>query len=347
MPKISVTEQLANTLKLIRQENRVAAKELATHISKSQSYISKLENGIIKFITREELDRIISFITSDREDFSDKINELLSSAVYRYTKTELEEQVWFANYSMVFCKIPIPEELIEDIRIKMAENNISTEYLCERINANEFIPESEKSSKVHPQNEWFARNDNQRLAILMDLSIEKVDSILSYKEKSTRYIYLQAIATYILKIINFGTQVQLSDECNEKLTQQSKEYLSSYNFYSLSERNKRIINALQDNEKSMLLCKQDQTNLSLVGQIYSIIQRISEVDVQKANQLLSSFLANLEWDEGFILHLASLDFNKLGKVTFAFKQELLNNIKLLLEDAFINPNSKNKIERYS
>ena len=47
MPRAIVTPELAETLRGIRLQNKIQAKNLAAHIGKSPAFISKLESGNI------------------------------------------------------------------------------------------------------------------------------------------------------------------------------------------------------------------------------------------------------------------------------------------------------------
>lgn len=345
MARVVITEQLASILKAIRRDNNIAAKELAAYIQKSQSYVSKLENGEIKTVDKEELDKIIGFITADKEEFCDKVDEILKTAIYRYTKEEMKSQVWFSNYSTVYCKIPIPQNLVHDICEKMQKHEISIGYLCERINANEFISDYH-TGKVYPRNEWFCRDESQRLEIIMEISAEKLEEILTQQVKKTRYVYLQAIVTYLMKIIKFGNKVSILDEEAIRIHEECIDFLYKYNFYPLYERYKRIGDAIADEEKSSFLSIQDQNNLKLIHKLNTMIQVMSDIDVQNANERLSRFLTNLEWDEGFIFYLVSLNFGELGNVSYAYKQEMLNSIKAILDEAINSSSGKKKIEQY-
>ena len=59
MPRAIVTPSLAETLRSIRLQNKIQAKQLASHIGKSPAFVSKLENGSIQTIDTEELNSIL------------------------------------------------------------------------------------------------------------------------------------------------------------------------------------------------------------------------------------------------------------------------------------------------
>ena len=50
MPRAIVTPSLSETIRSIRQQNKILANKVAAYVGKSPAYISKLENGDIKTI---------------------------------------------------------------------------------------------------------------------------------------------------------------------------------------------------------------------------------------------------------------------------------------------------------
>ena len=50
MPRAIVTVGLGETIRNLRLQNKIQAKQLAAHIGKSPAFVSKLENGNIQSI---------------------------------------------------------------------------------------------------------------------------------------------------------------------------------------------------------------------------------------------------------------------------------------------------------
>ena len=48
MPKIVVTDKLADTIKMMRMQNGIKSKDLAEHLGKTPGYVSKLEKQEVK-----------------------------------------------------------------------------------------------------------------------------------------------------------------------------------------------------------------------------------------------------------------------------------------------------------
>ena len=91
MPRAIVTPSLVETLRSIRLQNKIQAKQLALHIGKSPAYVSKLENGSIQTIDTEELNSILQFI-SGQEAPVELAEQIYKSLKLKYTAKEIEEQ---------------------------------------------------------------------------------------------------------------------------------------------------------------------------------------------------------------------------------------------------------------
>ena len=107
MPRAIVTPSLAETLRNIRLQNKIQAKQLASHIGKSPAFISKLEKGSIQTIDTDELNSILRFISGE-ESSVELADQIYKTLKLRYSTKEIEEQLWFVNYDTVECLLPIP-----------------------------------------------------------------------------------------------------------------------------------------------------------------------------------------------------------------------------------------------
>lgn len=345
MPKIDVTPELAEALRTLRVENKVSARALADHLSKSPSYISKLEKVAIKSIAREELDKIIQFITADKSSFFDQIAEFFKICSFRFDLEKVNAQVWYSNYSTVYCQIPIPMELVDEINTLLSENKISREELCRRINSNELLRNEDGEFRCnyeqYPKNEWFQRDPNveNSLELFLNMPIEKIAGILDKKVRTTSYVFLQAIVVYTLKIIDYSDQVYISDAKQKPLYQAAQVLLSNYKVYSMAEKYSHL------NEPSKLNIHDQRSQM----EIYNLTTRlkfISNYDVQYTNEIFSRFSKNLDWDESFILSLMALPFHNMGTISFAAKKELIRKIKALIDEVIEQPKEEHKYDRY-
>ena len=116
MPRAIVTPELTETLRGIRLQNKIQAKNLAAHIGKSPAFISKLESGNIQTIDTKELYSILQFISGENSS-TELAEQIYASLRFKYSSKEIEEQLWFTNYDTVECLLPIPEALIDDLSL--------------------------------------------------------------------------------------------------------------------------------------------------------------------------------------------------------------------------------------
>ena len=78
MAKVYVTQELAETIKSIRLQNKILSKDLANIIDKSPSYVTKLEKGEIQTIDIDELNKIFNYIIGDDTSFDETIQKIYS-----------------------------------------------------------------------------------------------------------------------------------------------------------------------------------------------------------------------------------------------------------------------------
>lgn len=353
MAKYDVTQALADTIRTARLQNNISSKSVANHIGKSPSYLSKLEKGEIKTISEETLTQILSFIFGKSDNLPDFLNtslgDILDTLVLRYTDDEINQQIWFSNYDTVMRRIPIPEELVNELNDKLTKLNITLEHLCSRINDNEDISPIIKDLDFYSFNEWHAYVKDHRIEfsfIKMKLNPEDIKAIFDKKITVTNYVTMLAITYYIIKIEQKGTIVQISDDEQKLLMKEAESLLSSFKFYSILERSRlsRQVNSIS--ERIELLNTFDQDNYSLINDILHVFQILSDMDIVKTNKYLEEFYKNLKWDAGFTLKLISSPFYELDNISFTNKKTILNEIKKMEDTYKTMPEEKKTIESY-
>ena len=353
MPKYDVTPELAETIKTVRIQNRVPAKSVAEHIGKSQSYLSKLENGDIKTIKEEELIMILRFIFGNDKDFQafldSAVGTIFETLERRFTDEEIAEQLWLGNFDTVMRQIPVPNKLIDYLNQRMQSLGLSIEGLCERINANEGIFPEVNNTDDYPFNEWQAYVINHKIVfqfIKMRVTIPEITQILQRNVTTANYVSVLAIAYYITKIEKFGTMVQISDDDNTTTMKEAVDCLNAHGFFSIAEKNKLRRQAHSDAERNALLSTFDKENISLVNSILQKFGFLSDYDIANTNKYLTEFNKNLEWDMGFIMRLLSIRFFELDNVSFALKKQLLSEIEEIVQKYKEMPGEQKRIESY-
>ena len=91
MPKIIVTDRLADTLKMLRMQNGIKSKDLAKHLGKTPGYVSKLEKQEVKNIEIETVESIFSFILGADYKKTEIWEQIYASLQIKYSKAKIEE----------------------------------------------------------------------------------------------------------------------------------------------------------------------------------------------------------------------------------------------------------------
>ena len=131
--KIKLSENIGLQLKEFRTKYKVKGKDIAELLGKSPAYVSKLEKGQIQQIEKDELVKITNYITQSNEGyylFCEKIAETADAK-------ELDHDIWLMNFDLVDRKLPVPIELVKEIKQRMMELDITSEALATYINQNE------------------------------------------------------------------------------------------------------------------------------------------------------------------------------------------------------------------
>ena len=354
MAKYDVTPELAATLKAVRIQHHVAAKAVAEHIGKSQSYMSKLEKGDIKTIEESELTTIFQFIFGNNDDdfqsfLNSSLGKILDTLVLRYSDKEIDEQLWFDNYDTVLRQIPVPSSLVDELHNRMIAINLSVEQLCERINSNEGISPKVTNSDSYPFNEWQAFVVNHKIEfsfIKMKLSSHKIEKLFSKEIISANYVTLLSIAYYLSKIEAYGALKDIPEEADQQLMKDAKYLLRSHKFYSLVEKSNLRKLAQSEEERESLLSSFDKQNSKVINEVLAAFRVFSELDIAKTNENLNIFVKNLKWDSSFMLKLISISLYEMENVSFSLKKEMLTEIQNIISKYKELPDSQKRIETY-
>ena len=348
MARAIVTPELADTLRSIRLQNKIQAKALASHIEKSPAYVSKLESGNIQTINTTELYEIINFILGDTDDQDEWAEKIYASLKFKYSKDEIEEQLWFTNFDTVERQIPVPESLIDELNVIMEKSSISYQYLLQRINSNEALTEEENRDDSIVYNHWYHQNKQvgSGASIKIKMDEAQLQSLLSKKTDVSPYIFVLCVALYVLKIDKFGMQVKISPEDYKELMVKATDLLNAHKFFSIVEKDKLLSGRQSQDEISDILSTFDRDNIEIVNDIMSGFKFASECNIKTTNAQLKKFCDNMHWDLGFMLRVISLDFRKLEKTNVSNKRNLIKAFETLLEEYAELPDEQNKIEIY-
>ncbi len=348
LARIYVTPELGEAIKSIRMQNKITGKSVAEHINKSSTFITRLENASIETIDEDDLWAIFEFICKDELDQNETIERIYDTLKIKYSPEDIQKQVWFENFDTVVRQIPIPEELIDEINKRITNQNIDLSYLLRRINANEDLSEDEVNDE-HPYNTWWARDDapTNATSIKIKLLENEFYDILSKKKDTTSYVFMLAIAFYLIKIERFDELVKFeSDADHYSVMSEANNLLSKYKFHTISLREQLLANAKSKEEYNELLSDFEIDNIAVVNSILKSIRYYSDKNIKLANDQLILFNKNINWDIGFMLKLVSLDFNSIADASHSCKSELIKRIELLIEETNQLSHAEKTIETY-
>ncbi len=347
MPRAIVTTSLAETLRSIRLQNKIQAKQLASHIGKSPAFVSKLENGSIQTIDTEELYSILQFI-SGKQSSPDLVEQIYKALTLKYSPKEIQEQLWFVNYDTVECLLPVPDSLIDEFNNRINHLGISRQYLAERINSNEAISDEEKSDNSIPFNQWYhskqAGEDAQSIKIY--LSEDKLNKILDKGFRSVPYIFILCVLFYLIKIEKYKDTVSITKEQYLEIMQETTAVLNSHRFLSIYEKNRLLSEKQSQKEIQDALSSFDKDNIDIINDIISGFRFASEHNILSTNERLKAFGENMHWDLGFMLRVISMDYISLTDTSISNRKNLLAEIESLIKKYSELPEDQNRIEAY-
>lgn len=353
MAKFEVTPELAATLKSLRIQNNVTAKSIAELIGKSASYISKLEKAEIKTIKESELTTIFNFIYCDVEngrEITDSIlKKIYNTIELRYTEEEIDRQSWWTTYDTVLRLIPVPADLIDDIVARMKAIGLTSNTLCERINANEGISPQVTNIDRYPFNEWKAFVKNHKpdfYFIKMKVDVNIINRILSKEVEDSNYVTMLAISYYLRKIERFGTEIVIPEEENKNLNIEARDYLNKFKFFSIEEKYKINKLAKSEEERESLISTFDQENRQLVNKILVDFKIFSDLDIRYSNKIFSILIANLKWDLPFMMAMSGVEFCELENISHSNKKNMLNEIRSIVKKYKEMPEEQRKLDSY-
>ena len=330
MPKIVVTDSLAETLKMLRTQNSVKSKDLAEYIGKTPGYITKLEKKEIKNIELETVERIFEFLLGDSYKSTETWERIYASLQINYSKKDIDQEIWFCNYDTVYRHLPIPAELISFINDKLSELNLSRDMLLARINANESLSQEDIEDESLGFNIWYPCKNDGSSSIKIKLSIEKLNDILDGVTQSECYIFIFCILFYTFKFEVYNNIVEISDIEYREIYDKTTEVLNSYKFYSIPEREEILSKASSREEVEKLLTSFDNENFKLIQSILSKFKIASDLNIRTTNERLAQFSSNLNANLWFTLKLSSLNYQALAELDIAQRKKFIKDVENLI-----------------
>ena len=331
MPKIVVTDRLADTLKMLRTQNGIKSKDLAEHLGKTPGYISKLEKQEVKNIDTETVEAIFAFILGEDYKKTEIWEQVYASLQIKYSKAEIDEEIWFTNFDTVYRHIPIPDTIIEYFNNKIETLEITRDLLLQRINSNEALSDDEKNDLNIKPNIWYSVTPGKGSLIKISMSENMLSDILDKKRLSSPYVFVYCILYYLVKIEKYVELVKIEENQNIQIHQEVTSILNEHKFYSIVERDNIVSKAQSEQEIQELLSSFDNDNAKLISEILSELKFASEIDIRVTNDRLNAFLKNLSQDTWFTLKIISLDYHLLETVDMDHRKTFIREVESLIQ----------------
>lgn len=342
--KFNVTAELALLLKTLQNQGNISAKDLAAHISKSPSYISKLENGDVKSIHKDTLTQILLYLTNGSDFFADTLPVIVRTLQSFMPPERLAEQIWLLQYDIVERPVQISHKLIHDIKEKMISFHISSEDIANAINA-ESEPRTSFSSPVD-EIVGYQYNDTSILRVKITITPAEIDEILSGRKNSTNYMTIFSIFFQLSKYEKHQNFIHMEPESAKIVLRDTRIYLEYYDIHSLTGYGHLISSEEFLNRQEALLNSFDSVNGAILDDIITSFHAASKHDALKTTQLLDNLRHNLQWDLAFTMKILGISYSSLSDMSYCYKKQLLDDIAELIQQYADIPDCEKKIETY-
>lgn len=342
MHKFAITAELSTLMKTMRMRNKITSKDLAAHIGKSISYVSRLESGGIKMIQEQELTEILSYITKGEDFYKDKLPAIIQAMASFQGQESVNSQVWLMHYDGIARPIEIPEAMIDDMNRLLEERGLAVEDVAERVNHGCVYP-----SGAFPENqvyEYTFRNV-RCLAIRITVEERQVRALFSKQDRVTNYCTIQSIVSVLLRPEE-QTGASVTEEQEQQHLQRTHIYMEQFGIVSLTyARNLTSPESILKANYSVNV-EFAASNRDNIDRIMKIFNAASEHDSLKTAQALENMRQNLEWDPAFAVGIIGLPFYELGHMSFHLKKEMLDDIRKILEQYHNIPAHMRGFEEY-
>lgn len=347
MSKVTLSPEMADTIRELRNKNKIASKDIAATLKKSTSYVSKVENGLIKSIDEDILDKILEIILPNLNSPQERTEYLLQHQIQKTGSDATENILWFYNIDTVYRQIPISKELINEINDIMCSSGITTEQLVARINSNEEISEASASDDTLPYNEWIESTEpDTNMIIRMKLTQAEVDRILHGETTVCNYITIQAIVNYLFKFKMFPNSKMLTLDERREVVNAWQALLDKHKFFTMSRKEKLLSQVRSQNEEDLILNEFDLKNKETINLMLKYLKVMSDMDIVTTNTSLERFLSDAQWDPMFMLKLMGLHFSIVGDLSYTNKREMLREIKGIISKYSNLPPEKKAMDVY-
>lgn len=346
--KFKVTPQLPIVIKTMRNQNNISSKELAYHIEKSFSYVSKLESGDVKNLLEEDLTKILIFINGGGDLFEDVLPQVVRTLRSFCPPEEMINQLWLFHYDAAIRPVKLPDEMIDDMNEKLNSCNTSYEQFAEQINKN---ADSELSEDFAP-NEVLALEHYGKTRIMMRsyVQINQIEDIFNKVNTSTTYSMVQFIVYELHRLMMYPKrESKLASEQAREVLKASAAYMDRFNIHSLT----NFAHLLSSDEyiDNMtgginVVSSLNTTNDFALNELIKILNEAIKHEPLRTSQAIDNLRDNFMWDASFTLSVMSIPFNRLETLSYTHKKDMLKQINKLFEKYEAMSDFEKKFELY-
>lgn len=338
--KFTVTPELASLLKTMRARNRVSSKDVAEHIGKSPSYLSKLEGGSVQTMDRDQLYRMLTFIAGSDDFYGavlpDVASFLLASVGGRYV-----DQAWFLQFDFVERPVVVPTGMSKDMRSHFKTLGVDAKQITDYINANL----DSEATEAFPANQAISMelDGSYRFIMRLELEVSAVEQVLSGKEAHVSYLVAYNVAHKMFRMMRHpGVQTKLPPDEAMALLSVTADYMDRWNIHSLG----GFAHYLASGEFASYQLPLVTSHGGAVDRVATQLAELVERDSLNAISSLNVFLETLDWDPAFACKVLGLPFAGLGAMSFANKKKLINELYAVAERYASMDELERKMESY-
>ena len=324
--KFQVTPELAKTLKVVRVQRGISSKEVADHLGKSPSYVSKLEGGDVKYIGAEALTGLLCFLAGS-EDFYGEVLPAVASALEGVVGSKVtDDQLWFIHYDVAVRPVEVPAGMTAELAAAYDELGVTPAAIAAHLNANidSGMPDS------FPANELLTLDSDgkQRLLARVEVTEDEVRGVVYETGHVTTYFFLYNVVHTMHRMRLYpGAAEKLPSDDAARLLRLTADYLGRWGVHSLMGFSHFISSEAFVARQAPMVGTEGGVIDELAGQLREVMAHDS---LRTASQL-GQFRETLAWDPAFALKLVGIPFSALGTLSHTNKQRLLEDVEALVE----------------
>lgn len=339
--KFTVTPELATLLKTLRAQSGVSAKDLASHLKRSPSYVSKLESGFLKSVQEDTLTDMLVYISEGDDFYGEVLPNVFRVLEAIMDPQRLVAQSWFLQYDVVERRVPVSEGMVDDIRRQMDRLDIGAGELSAFVDGN-FDSELSDDFPVN-QIVVLEYEGKPRLTYRAEVSEDELSRFLRKKVKDCRYMFLNNVLFALFRMENYpDVEGRLPPDEATVVLRCMADYMDQQGIHSLASFSHMLSSeSFIERQKVLLGGRAD-----VPSRIAATLQEVVDADPLTTINQLNVFCETLNWDPAFAVSLMSIPFSDLGSMSHRNKARLLEDVRALVDSYEKLPDIQKKIEHY-